>query len=777
MVNPVYPLKIILTTLLVATVAAAAMSQTRSVSVSDDRSGTPISYANVTNLRTGTSQTTDDVGNCHITARDGDKLTVTHVAYGDTVIIAIADIIRYEISLQPRELRAVDIYAGPSFNQRASQGIHEIPMPFLTSAPTFLGEPDILKALTFLPGVSEGREGYSHLFVRGGDQDQNLILFDGATMLNVNHFGGYISMFHPEMVGAVNFYKSHWPSKFGGRLSSVVDIRTAEGNYKEHRQSIQLGLVAPKISVSGPLWKDKISYHLGARRTIADLITGPIAKKIRSGKRDGDIGDLATQDITLRIDGRIKDNQHIALSALHGRDGYNFLERYPNYEHLSEERYGIKNEVLTLNYRFDSSPSTFFTAHASYSGYRHFYRDELTERQYNFGKEQYELQQYRHTGNRVQSMKLNAHGESRLSDRWNLKYGLEREWLNYQIYLNREESANGAIISAFDGRIEKNGVSTTSLSTDSRYRLNDRLDINAGIRMSRYDNDDYSKWLAEPKMLLTYRLDRSSTLNAAFNIQRQHTVLLGFTDDSGQFREFYMTSEDRTPPSSSRQWSMGYFKNVNGIVDNLSVELFYKNQSDIVKYIPSVDFDRDVLEYTDYLHGKGRARIYGVEALLQKTTGNLHGSLSYTYAQSRARFPTLNNGSPFNADFDFRHSVNALLLYSFGKGYRLSGHWTYKTGRPFTMPTSHSGFDGQPAFFPIMTGINNMRMPAFHRLDINFERRWTTKKGNKNWFGVGIYNVYNRVNPFFAQPADRPGKLEVVGMYPLTPFFNLGFEL
>lgn len=161
---------------------------------------------------------------------------------------------------------------------------------------------------------------------------------------------------------------------------------------------------------------------------------------------------------------------------------------------------------------------------------------------------------------------------------------------------------------------------------------------------------------------------------------------------------------------------------------------------------------------------------------MQKTTGPLHGSLSYTYAHARSSFSTLNEGRWFNADFDFRHSANVLLMYHFGNGYRLSGHWTYKTGRPFTMPSSESVSEDLRYRFQVVTDINNVRLPAFHRLDVNLERRWTSKKGRKNWFGLGVYNVYNRVNPFFAQPATVPGKLEVIGMFPLIPFFNIGFE-
>lgn len=753
-----------------------ALSQTRLIQVADAQSGIPVVHANVTNAATGNTLTTDGAGNCRIIASAGDRLSVSHVSYSDTTFSVLADSTHYVISLRARELSAVDIYAGDAFNRRAAQGLHHVPLSFLTAVPTFLGEPDIIKALTFLPGVSDGQEGYSHLFVRGGGQDQNQILFDGATMFNVNHFGGFVSMFHSEMVGRVDFYKSYWPSRYGGKLSSVLDIRTAEGSYREHRQSIELGLIAPKISASGPLWKDRISYHVGARRTILDLVTGPITRQLRNGSRTGSMGNIVTQDINLRIDGRIGENQYLSLSALHGRDGYAMLENEPQYGQFVEEQYAINNEVVALNYRWDAGLFTSLSAHASYSRYRHYYDDFSNRRGGIYDQSTNSHLQTRYSANNMRSMKMNVHGKSRLHDRWELQYGAEREWLDYGIYLRREEKIDDDLVNIFDGKVEGRDISNTAIYTDLYHRLSNRLNVNTGLRLSRYTFGKYERWLPEPKILATYMLNENATMNASFNLQRQHTVLLGFNDDMGRFREFYVTSEHDVPPSVSKQWSVGYFRNTNGMLDNLSVELFYKEQSDVVKYVPSVDFDRDVLEYRNHLHRKGEARVYGAEFLLQKTTGTLHGSLSYTYAHSRSLFPMLNNRQWFNADFDFRHSANILLMYRFGKGYRLSGHWTYKTGRPFTMPSSEWTSDDLRSRFHVTTDINNIRLPAFHRLDVNLERRWTSKKGRKNWFGVGVYNVYNRVNPFFAQPADSPGKLEVIGMFPLIPFFNIGFE-
>jgi len=515
------------------------------------------------------------------------------------------------------------------------------------------------------------------------------------------------------------------------------------------------------------------------RRTIVDLATGAIARKIRRGERTGDIGNLVTQDMTMRLDGRLADNQHISLTALHGRNRHSFLENYPSYNQLSEDSYGIKNELLALNYRIGLGLTTSLNAHASYSNYRHFYDiySKTNDGSDYGGMVKNSLEVSSISGNSVRSIKFNVHGKTELNDAMVLNYGIEREELEYGMHLKRKEAVDGGVISDYYKEMGMGDVGNTSLSADISYRMTDRFRINSGIRVSKYKYGRSDTWLSEPKILLTYELDDRSTVNAAFNMQRQSSMLLGFTDDMGRFREFYIANDGISAPSMSKQWSLGYFRNPEGLLDNMSVELFIKDQSDLVKFAPSTDFNKDVVEYNDFLHRDGRMRTYGLEVLLQKTTGNLHSSLSYTYAKSQSMFVSLNQGNWFNSDFDFRNSVNFLMIYNFGKGYRLSGSWTYKTGRPFTVPTSMTEIEEWRSGFPIMGNLNNMRLPAFHRLDINIERKWKTRRGNTRWFGIGVYNVYNRVNPFFAQPSDIPGKLEVTGMFPIMPSFNIGFEL
>lgn len=754
----------------------------RMITVVDASTGKPLTNANVQNLNRESNNNnraaqTDETGLIRLVAKSADKISVSHIAYEDTSFVIKAGQLRYDVPLRGVQLDQVVVFAEEPFNHKAAQGRQDVSMDFLTAVPPLFGEADIIKSLTFLPGVSAGTEGYSHLFVRGGNQDQNLILYDGATLFNVNHFGGFMSMFHSEMIGSVDFYKNYWPSKYGGRLSSIIDIRSDEGNYKEHKQSVDFSLIVPKISASGPLWKDRVSYRIGARRTIADLITGPIIKQIKDGKRTGDMANLLSQDFNARIDSRINDDKHLSISALIGRDKFSYFQSDRGSGMLDENYYRIKNDVVAINFRWHLGAATTLNSHASYSGYGHSFEDKQTEHEPPlFGRMSYRL-----SGNSMNSWKVNMHGFSRLSDRWELNYGLEHEMLDYTLYLDRseheEKEGQNTLTDHFSGNFSNDHVSTSSAYADARYQLNRIFHLNTGLRVTHYQNEKYHQFLFEPKMLATYELNENSTINAAFNLQRQPTVFLGFSDEEGYFREFYTTADERVSPSYSRQLSAGYFRTFDRLIDNLSVEVFLKNQAGITKYLPSADEDLGVLQYHKDLHTEGTSRTFGLELLMQKTSGPFHGSLSYTYAHSRASYPSLNDGKSFDADFDFRHNINLLLIHRFGKGYKLSAQWAYKTGRPFTIPTSQSAGDDFSSQFPVFDEINNIRLPAFHRLDLSLDREWLSKKGKKNWFGIGVYNVYNRVNPFFARAdSENAGKLKIHGMFPVIPFFHIGFE-
>lgn len=340
-----------------------ATAQLRTFTITDTDGEVPLYMAYVENLQSREVSTADEQGLAYVYAGAGDSVRISYVGYQDSVVVIQTGKTDYDVALHVRPLKEVVILSEEPFNRQAAQGRQHVSMEFLTAIPSLTGDADIMKTLTFLPGVTGGREGYSHMMVRGGKQDQNLILLDGATLFNVNHFGGFISMFHSEMIGSVDFYKSFWPSQFGGRLSSVLDLRSAPGKYQEHKQSFDLGLIYSKGKITGPLWKDKVSYSVGARRTFIDLITGPVIHNIRQGKRIGEVPNIAVGDANARVDVRIADNQHLALTGFYGRDKVEFYSNI--YDNSSDKRYKIRNGGLVTEKR-RKEPALYTGQHRSF---------------------------------------------------------------------------------------------------------------------------------------------------------------------------------------------------------------------------------------------------------------------------------------------------------------------------------------------------------------------------------------------------------------------------
>lgn len=760
-------------------------AQDVSIKVISDKTDESLYQAAIQNLTKNTSVVTDDRGIGGIKAQAGDSLRVSYVGYRDTAFMISEGLVSYEVKMSIKPMETVVIFAEERFNRKASLGLQDVPMEFLQAVPSLTGDADIVKTITFLPGVSDGQEGYSHLLVRGGAQDENQILYDGATLFNINHFGGFISMFHSEMVRSVDFYKSYWPSRFGGRLSSVMDVRSDRGNFKEHNQTVDIGLIYSKVKAEGPIWKDKISYSLGGRRTFIDLVTGPLSRKV---KKEGSSSspNIIVGDLNARVDYKIKENHHLSVSGIHVLDKISFFE---GGNMITDEQYRIQNQVISLNHSFYLDRATTLKFHASFSDYLHYFDDEIIHDEIRYLETMIEPELYRthfmhrYSGNSIRSKKVALTGETRLESSWKINYGMDFENLRYRLFLDRSQSQKLKdspikVLSSYSDQVSRSGVRTFSVFGDAEYALSPRWRIKGGIRLPWYENHLYKKWLAEPKILTSWDLTQNSTVNASYNFQQQSLQLLGFTDLVGHYREFYITAEEQVDPSSSHQWSAGYFRSFDRWIDNLSVEFYYKHQNDLSYFIPSVDEDLSVLNYHSHIHRGGTNKSAGTEVMLQKTKGNFHGSIAYTFAHSRLKFETLNKGRSFNSDFDHRHIANVLLLWKFGNGYKLAGQWSYKSGRPFTVPDSYvpvNDFVGMS--YPFVDEINNYRMPAFHRLDLSLNREWITqKKGKKNWFGLSLYNAYNRINPFFVTATEEE-KLEVYGYFPLIPSFHFGFEL
>lgn len=770
----------------IALIPVGVYGQSVSIRVLSEDSGEPLYNAHVFNHATRLGNITDEEGKVRLAAEAGDSLSVSYVGYRDTVFIVDGDRSNYTLALVRRMMTEVVVFAAEPFHRKAAEGRQEVPMELLEAIPAFTGDPDIIKSLTFLPGVSGGKDGYSHLSVRGGNIDENLFLLDGAPLYNINHYGGFVSMFHSDLISSVDLYKGYWPSRFGGRLSSVMDVQSRGGNFKEHIFRTDFSPISTKMHVTGPLLKDKVSYIIGGRRTFIDLLFSRFqTRQIRKGQVDGMRPLFTFYDTNAKINARISDTQNLSFSIFRGSDRNTVVEKSGN-KH-GEDVYRTLNQNFALNYSYYPTLSTSMKLHMSSSSYMHYYEDYRIRRSSTLGENTRDIQErYDHTGNSVKTYKLQAYGMTEFSKRGRIDYGLDHEILRHEIYLDRfrYRTEGGRQVESEDLTATSGVMNTqvTSLFADAYFPILPRFRIKGGVRVPYYRNRGFRKFLSEPKLQTSFDMTKNLTINATYNQQRQYIHSLSYSD-AALFREFYTASDEEISPSRSRQWSGGMFyqyeKEGTWLQNaNISLEFFYKKQRGLAKFIPDVDPERSVVDYSGHVLTGGEATTYGAEFLFQKTAGRFHGSLAYTYAHSMSRFEGINLGASFPSDFDARHHFNILLLYKFRKGYTFSTQWNYRTGRPFTLVNSQSESDIILGSYPVIPSINSFRLPAYHRLDLSLDREWRTrKKGIKNWFGISLYNAYNRANPYYAYPSDEPGKLKVVGIFPLIPSVHFGFEL
>lgn len=741
------------------------------LTIKDQQTGRYLQHARVENRQSMEVFTTDERGITVFKAAKGDSISIVHLDFQDSIFL-IKDYSDLQIALNPLASTAANTWGNKAYKRLNSGQDHRIPISFLKSVPPLFGEPDILKSLCYLPGVQPLLDGYNHLMVRGGNPGQTLISYDGANLYFPYHYAGFMSVFQPEMIGSVDLYKADWPSKFGGRQSAVVDIRSAEGNYQTHQQSYQLGLMGFKGNFKGPLMEDKLTYHAGIRRTLFDPFTHGKVDQIRDHKKHKAGADFQAHDLHLRTDWRINKNQHLSLTGLYAKDDYDFADRLT--KEYFDESYGIKNKLLALNYRYHPKNETSINMHLSQSKFSSSL-DLLSESTLYFPSlmEDYHAN-YRAWVEQNQSLKttkLSVYATQSLANNMTLSYGTEVEWLTYK----DEQNSNIFSEHILGSQFSKNKLSTSLAAAfaEFSFKLAKRLQVNTGLRLTSYE--DREKVLLDPKISLQYALNQEARLTAGFSLNSQPIVPL-IQSYEGLISETHYLADPSIPVAISNQWSIGLFHARPRFFDQLAIEAYYKTQKEVSKYaLTETNHFVGEIDYSPFFNA-GEMKAYGLEILLQKSIQQLSASLSYAYSKAETSFPKVNSGDFFDADFSKNHHVNALFAYQFSKGYRLSASWTYESGIPISSSSNPFINTIIPSYNSFHYKLNDAKTSARHHLDLNVERRWNAKKRGTNWFGLGIYNVYNQ-STVFSQLADHlPGRMNWFEHSKMIPHFYVGMQ-
>ncbi len=648
--------------------------------------------------------------------------------------------------------------------------------------PSFFGDTDPVRALQLLPGVQSGAEGSTGLFVRGGGADQNLILIDEAPVLNPSHFFNLFSIFNTDLLKEIEFAKGTMPAKYGNRLSSVLDVRLREGNFQEFDFSGSVGSLSTKLTLEGPLKKGKTSFIMSGRRTYADLLVKSIPNNSLSANA------LYFYDFNIKLDTRLSPKNSLSFSGYLGRDRFGFRDIY-------NVNWG--NQTLSVRWNSILSKNLFLNSTAYGSYFRT--RSGVSLQEEFAYSSRYNVRQY--------GLKQNLTWYIDPTHQFEMGYDINRQRFFFGEIQPLDENS---IVSL--RRIAPSYTRELAAYISYQQEIAKKLALNIGLRYAQYDNtgpglqylydtervvspstsvenivdtiryergERFNTFLGlEPRITLRYLLGANSSFKLAYHRNRQYINLLSNTNVPSPV-DMWAPVNSYIEPQIGDQYSLGFFKNLNDNMYELSVEAYYRFMRNQIDFKPLANLLlNDHLE-TEILSGSTQA--YGAEFFFRKRKGRFKGWLSYTLSEAVSDIPGINNNQPYPTSYDRRHNLSIVSSYKVNRYLEISANWMFASGLAYSFPVGK--YEKDQFIVPYYTSRNGFRLPPVHRLDVSatFYRKMSVNKKNESSFNFSIYNVYNRKNTYayvFRQSREDRSKTEAVKLYLFTiiPSFTYNFK-
>jgi len=761
--------------------------------VTDKETGEKLIAASVFDKQSMQGTTTNNYGFFSLTlSNDSIDFFVSYVGYQTfEKKLVLSGSISMNIALNPTiELQAVNVSAEKveDIQQTTQMSTISVPVKQITKIPALLGEVDVLKAIQLLPGVQSGTEGASGLYVRGGGPDQNLVLLDGTPVYNVSHLFGFFSVFNANAIKNVTLIKGGFPARYGGRLSSVLEINMKEGNLREYKGEATIGLIASKFTIEGPIKKDKSSFIVSGRRTYIDILMQPFIRT-QEGNQNISTG-YYFYDLNGKVNYKINDNNWVYLSIYNGNDKfyyknkpYSFLSGGIRYEEESKANIGWGNITSALRWNHQFNNKLFSNITATYSRYRFLISD------YEAASEETDST-YTQTINSLTYF-------SGIYD-WNGKIDFDymplpshyiRFGLNGIYHTFQPGATNFSYVSQttnIDSTIGNKNIfaSEFALYGEDDWKISNHLKANLGLHFSGFLVNKKFYYSVEPRISGRYLFNNNWSVKASYAQMQQYIHLLT-NSNIGLPTDLWVPATDSVTPQKSQQAAFGVAKTLQKKY-LFSVEGYYKWMNNLITYKEGANFINSSDNWEDKIE-QGKGWSYGAELFLQKKTGKLTGWIGYTLSWTFRQFENLNFGEPFPYKYDRRHDISIVGSYKINKFWDISATWVYGTGNALTLPVIRY-FSFQPisdyyAYYyadeiEYFDKRNDFRMAAYHRLDIGFSNHKPVKHGIRIW-NFGAYNVYNRRNPFYYYFSyDNRGNrvLKRVSLFPIIPSISFTFK-
>jgi hypothetical protein len=771
---------------------------------------------NVMLSKTTTGTSTNAYGFYSLTLNAADSLEIAYSFVGYSKIvkkISFTKNLEIDVFLETENLLKEITVSAQRESQKVSETVQmskiELPVSQIKKIPTLLGEKDVLRVLQLMPGVQKGSEGQSGIYVRGGGPDQNLIILDDAVVYNASHLFGFFSTFNGDALKSVELTKGGFPARYGGRLSSVIEMNMKDGNKERLSGEGGIGLISSRLLLEGPIRFNKksvskSSFIISGRRTYLDQVAKPF---IKARNKNADLQETAGYffyDLNAKFNYEISKKDKIYLSGYFGRDKFGINSKSADSESSNGIDWGNATATLRWNHQFNQR--VFSNTSLIFSDY-----------QFNiFG-----FQDTKKTEN-TEAYTFNLNYKSGIKD-YALKYDLD--FFPNQFYtiksgfqiISHTFTPSATVIQEVSQNIDISNVTKiksveSGVYIENIYSPFDKLKVNAGLRLSNFNTTSKTYLRPEVRFSTAYKIQQGLALKASFAQMNQYLHLLSNTG-LGLPTDLWVPTTDLIAPQKSNQIALGLGKDLSkpeGIT--ITIEGYYKKMRDIINYKEGASF-LDVGNSPDFTQQNnwedkvtaGQGVSYGLELMVQKKIGKLSGWVGYTLSKTEWQFDELNFGKKFYPKYDRRHDASIVGIYELNPNITLSSTWVYGTGNALTIPLTQyvayssninrnsSNQDGLRGFEVNEYGQkNSFRAEPYHRMDLGVQFHKQKKRHERTW-DVSIYNLYSRKNPFFyslgnenetaffggfqnAQPVDSKIVLKRYSLFPIIPSITYSFK-
>ncbi|GGB95486.1 TonB-dependent receptor [Dyadobacter sediminis] len=743
---------------------------------------------------------TNTYGFYSVTIPKSDSITVTYSFVGyEKQDIRIASAENQQIDIMLSSVNQLDevIVSGTRQNEKVSESVQmsqiEVPVSQIKKIPAFFGEKDVIRVLQLMPGVQKGTEGQTGLYVRGGGPDQNLIILDDAVVYNASHLFGFFSVFNSDALKSVELTKGGFPARYGGRLSSVVEMNMKEGSKEKLHGEGGIGLISSRLTMEGPLAGKKSSFLVSARRTYIDVLATPLIAQQQIGNSSKVKPGYFFYDLNAKVNYDFGSRNKLYASGYFGQDKFSIREKSENSENRSGLNWG--NATATVRWNHLINQKLFVNTSFIYSHFN--FRIFSNDKEFDKGEvvDEFSLKY----NSLIRDFSLKTDFDYYPHSKHSIKFGAQaiaHRFIPSALGLDGDFSE-----SEIELRAKPINTMEAGAYAEDTWQPFTALKVNAGFRLSLFETRSKVYVRPEPRISAALKLAKDFSVKASYAKMNQYVHLLSNTG-LGLPTDLWVPTTDRIAPQQSSQAAFGFAKDLEKPGLALTLEGYYKRMDNIISYREGSSFislngeNANELNWEDNVTiGKGWS--YGAEFMVQKKTGKLSGWIGYTLSWTKWKFPELNFGETFYPRYDRRHDLSMVGIYELSPRITLSATWVYGTGNALTIPVSKfstfgNSFIPNPYGYPSSYGNvtneygrkNAFRAEAYHRMDLAIQFHKKKKRHERTW-EFGLFNAYNRRNPFFYNidskedknnPNQKINVLTRYSLFPVLPSFSYNFK-